>query len=126
MLEELTITVDASKQGVLADIGELLGRQKVNIETLSASTHNGEGVLHLIVDDGEEAAEVLASNGYQVGAARRVLTVTLEDRPGELGRYCRRLADAGIGISAAYVARRSAGETELIFAVDDIEEASRA
>jgi hypothetical protein len=126
MLEELTITVDASKQGVLADIGELLGRQKVNIETLSASTHNGEGVLHLIVDDGEEAAEVLASNGYQVGAARRVLTVTLEDRPGELGRYCRRLADAGIGISAAYVARRSAGETELILAVDDIEEASRA
>src|SRR5918999_4757271 len=79
MLEELTVTVDASKQGVLADIGELLGRQKVNIETLSASTHNGEGVLHLIVDDGEEAAEVLASNGYQVGAARRVLTVTLED-----------------------------------------------
>ena len=126
MLEEITITVDASKQGVLADIGELLGRQGVNIETLSASTHNGEGVLHLIVDDGEEAAETLAAHGYKLETARQVLRVTLEDRPGELGRYCRRLAQAGIGISAAYVARRSGGETELILAVDDIEEARRA
>ena len=114
MLEEITITVDVAEQGVLADIGELLGRQGVNIESLSASTHKGAGVLHLIVDDGEEAAEALASNGYNVETERKVLTVTLDDRPGELGRYCRRLAQAGIGISAAYVARRSGGETELI------------
>jgi hypothetical protein len=126
MLEEITITVDVAEQGVLADIGELLGRKGVNIESLSASTHKGAGVLHLVVDDGEEAAEALASNGYNVEAARKVLTVTLDDRPGELGRYCRRLAQAGIGISAAYVARRSGGETELILAVDDLDEARKA
>jgi hypothetical protein len=50
----------------------------------------------------------------------------LEDRPGELGRYCRRLETQGVAISAAYVARRAGGETELIFAVDDIEAARRA
>ncbi len=51
---------------------------------------------------------------------------TLDDRPGELGRYCRRLADAGVTISSVYVARRSGGETELIVAVDDLTTAQQA
>jgi hypothetical protein len=125
MLEELVVTVE-DRPGVMADIGELLGRSGVNIETLCASTLNGQGVIHLVADDGDEAGEILASNGFKVAEARPVLTATLDDRPGELGRYCRRLADSGIAISAVYVARRDRGETELIFAVDDLEAASRA
>jgi hypothetical protein len=50
----------------------------------------------------------------------------VDDRPGELGRYCRRLAEAGVAISSAYVAKRGGGETEFIFAVDDVEAAARA
>jgi hypothetical protein len=125
MLEELIITVE-DRPGILAEVGELLGEAGVNIETLCASTFNGIGVIHLVVDDGEDAAEVLASRAFKVREAHPVLVATLDDRPGELGRYCRRLADAGVTISAAYVARRDRGETELIFAVDNLEEASRA
>lgn len=119
MLEEIIVTVD-DRPGVLAEIGELLGDAGVNIETLCASSHDGRAVIHLVVDDGEDAAELLAQNGLKVEGARPVMTVTLDDRPGELGRYCRKLANAGIGISAVYVARRGGGETELIFAVDDL------
>jgi hypothetical protein len=122
MLEELIVTVD-DRPGILADIGELLGSANVNIETLSATTYNGRGVIHLVVDDGEDAGELLASSGFKVEGARQVLSATLDDRPGELGRYCRKLAKAGIKIAAAYVARRDAGETEVIFAVDNIEAA---
>jgi hypothetical protein len=122
MLEEIVVTVD-DRPGVLAEIGELLGEANVNIETLTATTFNGQGVIHLVVDDGEDAGEVLKSNGFKVEAARPVLMATLDDQPGELGRYCRKLADSGISISAAYVARRGGGETELIFAVDDLEAA---
>ena len=125
MLEEITVVVD-DRPGTLAEIGELLGRESVNIETLSASTHNGQGVIHLVVDDGEDAAEILSSNGFKVDGVRSVLATTLDDRPGELGRYCRRLSQAGVDISAAYVMRRGAGETELIFAVDDLEAATEA
>jgi hypothetical protein len=119
MLEQITITTE-DRPGVLAELGELLGRSGVNIETLSASSHDGAGVIHLVVDDSEDAAEVLASHGFEVRNSCPVLTVTLDDRPGELGRYCRKLAEAGVAITAAYVARRGAGETELIFAVDDL------
>ena len=125
MLEEIIVVVD-DRPGILAEIGELLGRSQVNIETLCASTHNGQGVIHLVVDDGDDAAEALTANGFKVEDTRPVLTATLDDRPGELGRYCRRLTDAGVVISAAYVAKRGGGETELIFAVDDLNAARRA
>ena len=125
MLEEIIVTAD-DRPGVLAELGELLGGAGVNIETLSTSTHDGIGYVHLVVDDGDDAGEVLKSNGFKVENSRPVMVTTLDDRPGELGRYCRRLADAGVAISSVYVAKRSGGETELIFAVDDLEAAQRA
>ena len=126
MLEEILVAVDENRPGVLAEIGELLGRAGVNIETLAATSTNGQAAVHLVVDDGDDAGEVLAANGFTVQGSRGVLTATLEDRPGELGRYCRRLAEAGVAISSAYVAKRAGGETELIFAVDDLEAAQEA
>ncbi len=122
MLEEIIVRTE-DRPGILAEIGELLGSSGVNIETLCASSHNGEGVVHLVVDDAEDAGELLASNGFKVDGSCPVLTVTLDDRPGELGRYCRKLSQAGVTISAVYVAKRGGGETELIFAVDDLDEA---
>jgi hypothetical protein len=125
VFEEITIVVD-DKPGILAEIGEALGRSGVNIETLSAFTHDGRGVVQLVVDDEEDAAEALGVEGISVEGSRPVMLVTLEDRPGELGRYCRKLADAGVTISGAYLSKRGAGETELIFTVDNLEAARGA
>ena len=122
MLEEIIVSID-DRPGVLAEIGELLGDAGVNIETLAGSNRIGDGIIHIVVDDGEDAAEILRKNGFKVDACRAVMSATLEDSPGELGRYCRRLHEAGVDISAVSVAKRSGGETELIFAVDDLETA---
>lgn len=126
MLEEIIVTMDENRPGVLAEIGELLGRAGVNIETLAASHYLERGIIHIVVDDGDDAAETLKSNGYQVEQVRPVMTTTLDDRPGEFGSYCRRLSDAGVDISAVYLAHKGEGETELIFAVDDINAARNA
>ncbi len=125
MLEEIIVTAD-DRPGILAEVGEILGAAGVNIETLSAFNSDGVGVVHLVVDDGDDAGEALAQNGFKVEGSRAVLTATIDDRPGELGRFCRRLAQQGVGISAAYVAKRGGGETELILAVDDLEAAQKA
>lgn len=126
MLEEIMVTVEDDRPGILAEIGEILGREGVNIETLAASNYAGQGIVHIVVDDGEDAGETLKANGFKVDTTRPVLSVTLDDRPGEFGRYCRRLTNAGIDISAVYMARRTDGEAELIFAVDDVHAAQEA
>ncbi|HYI46014.1 MAG TPA: hypothetical protein VE174_11220 [Actinomycetota bacterium] len=125
MLEEIIVLAD-DEPAFLARLGEILGSSGVNIETFSAYVNDGIGIVHLVVDDGEDAAEVLSQNGFKVESSRPILTATLDDRPGELGRYCRKLTDSGIDISAAYVMKRGSGETELIFAVDDLEAAQQA
>ena len=80
MLEEIIITAD-ERPNLLAEVGELLGEAGVNIETLSATTFHDRGVVHLVVDDGEDAAEILAAHGFKLEGARQVLAVTLDDRP---------------------------------------------
>ena len=125
MLEEIIVTVD-DEPGSLARIGEILGAARVNIETLSAFTYNGMGVVHLIADDADDAAEILRKNEFKVEGTRSVLTATLDDRPGELGRYCRKMTAAGVEISTAYVMKKDSGEAELIFAVDDPDAAIKA
>ena len=124
-MEELVVRVE-DRPGVLADVGELLGGAGINIETMCASTFGQHGIVHLVVDDGEGAAQALSAGGFPVFGARQVLKVTLDDRPGELGRYCRKLAAAGVSIAAAYVTRREGGETELVVAVDDVTAAEHA
>ncbi len=125
MLEEITVVVD-DEPGTLAKVGELLGAAGVNIESLAATTYDGRGVIHVVVDDGDDAGEILASNGFKVEGSREVMTATLDDRPGELGRYCRRLSEAGVTVSSAYLMKRTGGETEMIFAVDNLEAATTA
>jgi hypothetical protein len=116
----------ADRPGVIAEIGELLGNAKVNIRAAAAIAHGGQGYLHFVVDNADRALSVLKLGGWKVGATREVLAVTIDDEPGELGRYARRLAAAGVSITALYMAGERAGDKELIVAVDDIAAARRA
>ena len=114
------------RPGVIAAIGELFGERRINIRAAAAFAHEGHGFLHFVVDDAIGARAALKSSGWEVVRQREVLAVSLDDRPGELGRYARRLANAGITISALYTAGGQAGDVEVIVAVEDIESARGA
>lgn len=116
MYKDFTLIPD-DQPGILARIGEALGEAGLNIEGISAFTGEGKGIVHLLVDHPEEARAALANAGFDVRAARDVLVVDVEDRPGTMGAVCRRLADAGVNIQQAYLA---AGTTRLVLAVDDV------
>jgi hypothetical protein len=78
-----------------------------------------------VVDNADRALSALKVGGWRVQGSREVLAVTVDDRPGELGRYARRLADAGVNITGLYTAGERAGDKELIVAVDDLAAARR-
>lgn len=114
------------RPGVIAEIGEVFGNARVNIKAAAAFAHRGKGYLHFVVDNADRALAALKVGGWKVSQAREVLVVSLDDEPGELGRYARRLADAGVSITALYTLGERAGEKELIVAVDDLAAARRA
>lgn len=113
------VLVLEDRPGALADVGEIIGGAGANIVAAAAVALQGKGVVRFVVDDSEAALAALKRAGVPVEGVREVMAVTLEDRPGELGRYARNLADAGVNISALYLGGQRGGERELIVALDD-------
>jgi hypothetical protein len=110
------VLIPDDQPGVLARLGEAAGAAGINIEGISAFTGEGKGVVHVLVPDAEEALVALSDAGLDVRAARDVIVVDIEDRPGALGEFTRRLADENINVEQAYIATNN----RLVLAVDDI------
>lgn len=101
-MQDITIELD-DRPGALADTGETLGQAGVSIEGGGAWTVGGRGFAHFLVADGEAARVALLRAGLAMGRIREVTTVRLkQDEAGQLGKICRRMADAGVNIEVLY------------------------
>jgi len=110
------------RPGTLANLGETLGRAGVNIEGLCGIPSQGRAQVHVLVEDAAAARRALQAAGIEVLAERPVLVLTLEDRPGELGKVSRRIANAGVNIELVYLATN----TRLVIGADNLEKARSA
>ncbi len=123
MLTEVVVELE-DRVGALAEVGEVLGERGVNIRALAVvRVTEGRALAHLVVEPADAAVQALREHGLVPQRVREVLSVTLEDEPGELGRYCRKLADASIILEAVYLAGERNGAKELVLAVSDLQAA---
>jgi len=107
-----------NEPGSLALLGETLGKYQISLEGGGVFANGGLSIAHFLVDDAEKAKDVLQIAGIEVLKINEVLIQKLrQDVPGQLGMFCRRLADAGINILVQY----SDHANQLIVVVDDIE-----
>lgn len=121
MAVDLTLRL-ADEPGSLAQAAEALGEAGVNIDGVCGITTNGEGEIHLLVEDAEAAANALAEADVLVESQHTVLVVDVEDKPGVLGSVARKLADADVNIELTYLAT----DTRLVLGVDNPGAASTA
>jgi hypothetical protein len=123
MLTEVVVELE-DRVGALAEVGEVLGERGVNIRALAVvRVTEGRALAHLVVEPADAAVQALREHGLVPQRVREVLSVTLEDEPGALGRYCRKLADASINLEAVYLAGERNGAKELVLAVSDLQAA---
>ena len=105
-----------SQPGELATMGETLGEAGISVEGGGMWLVDGVGVAHFLVDDGDGARKALEEAGMTVRECRPVLVQRLnQDEPGQLGKFCRALSDAGVNIEVLY----SDHDNQLVVAVDD-------
>jgi hypothetical protein len=115
-MQDIAIDLEHTS-GTLALLGEALGRAGVSIEGGGAFTIGGRGVAHFLVEDGQAARAALAAAAIKVVALRDVVLLRLnQEEPGQLGKLCRRMADAGVNIETLY----SDHAHQLVLVVDDI------
>lgn len=116
-MKDLSIELE-NRPGALAEMGEALGRAGVSVEGGGVFVHDGVGVAHFLIADGDTGAarDALASAGIRLVAVTDVLVQRLrQDEPGQLGKIGRKMAEAGVNILVQY----SDHDHNLILVVDD-------
>ncbi|HQU82771.1 MAG TPA: hypothetical protein PKY59_06590 [Pyrinomonadaceae bacterium] len=120
-MKDLEIILE-NKIGQLALLGETLGENKISLEGGGVFENGVHSIAHFLVEEAERAKAVLAKVGIKDLKINEVIIQKLrQDVPGQLGMFCRRLADAGINILTQY----SDHSNQLIVVVDDYEKAKR-
>jgi hypothetical protein len=109
MATDLTVVLD-DRAGQLAHMGEALGDAGVTFEGFSATTSNGLGIVHVLVDNAMVAqnALILADIKIEGEADAIIIDLTAEEagKPGAIGRIAGKVATSGVNISVAYLATR--------------------
>ena len=105
MSKDLTVILE-DRPGMLAELGEAMGKAGINIDGMCGFLAEGKGVIHMLVEDAEAARSALEVAGLDVREERDVLMLRLGvdiiDRPGQTGEIGRRLADEAINVDLVY------------------------
>ena len=118
-MQDIEIILD-NKPGTLALMGELLGKNKISLEGGGVFNNGNTSIAHFLVEEAARAKQVLINNGFNVANIHDVIIQKLrQDVPGQLGMFCRRLAEEGINILVQY----SDHYNQLIIVPDNIQKA---
>ncbi len=116
MAKTLTIVED-DRVGLLMDISYIMGKEKINIENISAAAVGGKAIIVLTVKDTKKATEILKRNGFNI-LEEDTLMIKLPDKPGELSKITQMLAKEGVNITSLFVVSRDGKETVVALTVD--------
>lgn len=122
-MKELTV-IARDRVGLLADVSEALARSGVNISSLSVETAARTAVVRIVVEHPSDGRKTLEKAGFKV-ADDEVVMLKLPDRPGELAKISRRLADNGVAIENVMLVSRENNETLLALKTSDYKKASK-
>ncbi|MEM4554476.1 MAG: ACT domain-containing protein [Candidatus Anstonellaceae archaeon] len=115
-MKQMTVIVP-DKVGLLADISYILGKAKINIDSVSVASTGGTAILTFFLKDEKKAAQLLRQNGYKV-LESEVSIARLKDRPGELSELSSKLAEANINILNLYIVAKESGYAYVAIKVD--------
>ncbi|MBP5236241.1 MAG: ACT domain-containing protein [Clostridia bacterium] len=100
IIKQISIFIE-NRQGRLAEVTDILGKNDVNIRALSIADTTDFGILRIIVDDPDRVINILKENNI-TASTTSVLSVIVDDRPGGLAAVLRILADHGITVEYMY------------------------
>ena len=111
-MKEITV-VAKDDVGVLADVAETLGSVGVNIEAISAYGVEGKAVFRIITSDVTTTMRALSRLPDIKVTESDTIIYRMNNKPGELGKITRRLANKGVSLESLYIVSRKQDFTEV-------------
>ena len=90
-----------NKKGKLSEVARYLADNGVNLKALSIADTQDFGLLRLIVNDNDTAANALKDKGY-ILKVTEVVGVKIGDQPGKLSKALAVLAEEGVNVEYLY------------------------
>ena len=115
MVTDLAVRL-LNQPGTLLRASEALGRAGINIEGACGYVCDGQGVFHVLVEDAERARRALIDAGLEVQTERRVVTTSVENKPGSAAVVLARVAAATLNIDLLYMTH----DGRLVLGGDDV------
>lgn len=123
IIQQISVFLE-NKPGTLAEVLGVLKQHNVNLRALSVADTADFGILRMIVNDTEKAEKILRGEGFPLKTTP-VLSVLVEDTPGNLHEQVLRLSSFGINIEYMYAyGTIGAKEARVVLKVDDLERAT--
>ena len=116
--------VAEDKVGLLADISYILGKAKINIESLSVEVQGHKCLIDLSIKNEAKATSLLTSSGYQVLKAD-VLVVKIKNEPAQMAQFTSRLAKEKINTVSMRLITKENGYDTYALQVDHAAKAKR-
>lgn len=111
-----------NRPGALSALAKLFADKGINILGLASEVRDDSGVVRIAVAADVDASAVLSGGGFS-SVETSLLSVDLEDKPGELHRLAKILAEGKINITTVYGTSPSAGTPRLLIAVENVQKA---
>ncbi|MFQ5729845.1 MAG: hypothetical protein ACE5GN_05755 [Waddliaceae bacterium] len=101
MATQFTFTLP-DQPGSLASIAESIASAGINIDGITGITASGQGIVYLVTNNFETTETALKDSGIQY-SSQEVLMINLEDKPGQIAKLSRALANEGINLNTFYI-----------------------
>ncbi len=122
-IKQISIFLE-NRKGRLSDVCSLLGQKDINIRALNVAETESFGILRIVVNKPEIAAEVLKEAGI-IARITDVIAVEVEDTPGGLANILKVLADEDVNIEYMYgFVEKSSDKALMVFRFDDVDKAA--
>jgi hypothetical protein len=103
--------------GGLASICDVLAKANVNLTAIFGRVNDdGSGDVHIAVEDEASATSALGKAGYKIAVSREIIAARLDDSPGALAGFVRKLAEAKVSVDLLY----SATGNRVVVAASDL------
>lgn len=108
----------------LAEVCDILARLNINIKGVATEATKGGVRVKLVTDDENNTREALKGRNIEFREFE-IISAKLPDRPGELARLSKAMANLNIGVESIFLMHKENGFAELAMKVDNLNEARK-
>lgn len=115
--KQITIALP-NKVGTLAQVSEVLGGAKININALCGWGDKKKAMIFMVTDSHMKAKNAFAKTKVEV-SDEDVILVEMPNKPGEMQKVAQKIADAGIDILYNYGSAGGGRTSFCVFKTDN-------